>query len=125
VQQRYRRWELLVIDDVGQLGSESVVGDIGDPRVRWMRIERAGVCAARNTGLAHARGELIAYLDDDNLMDPDWLYTVVWAFEQRPEADVLYGAIVIDDVRRIDGKSVGDLPRAFFRPWDLRGLRHG
>jgi glycosyltransferase involved in cell wall biosynthesis len=76
------------------------------------------VCAARNVALAQAKGELIAYLDDDNIMHPAWLKSVAWGFEQRLEANVLYGAFVVDDTKRIDQKGRGDLPRLYFWPYD-------
>jgi hypothetical protein len=123
--QRYKHWELLVVDDGGTSDSESVVDAAGDPRLRWTRIDHQGVCAARNTGLARARGEIVAYLDDDNLMDPEWLYSVVWAFDQRPDVDVLYGAFVVDDLLRVGGQASGQLPRTFLHPWSREGLRHG
>jgi Glycosyl transferase family 2 len=123
--QRYTRWELVVVDDGGTADSQSVTDETGDDRVRWMRIDHRGVCAARNAALAHAGGEIITYLDDDNLMDPDWLYSVVWAFEQRPDIDVLYGAFVVDDLLRVGGESSGQLPRAFLHTWNREVLRHG
>jgi glycosyltransferase involved in cell wall biosynthesis len=89
-----------------------------------MRIDNQGACAARNTALATASGEIVAYLDDDNLMDPDWLYSVVWAFDQHPEIDVVYGAFVVDDVLRVDGDASGELPRTFLHPWNREALRH-
>jgi hypothetical protein len=121
--QRYPHWELLVVDDGGQFDSRAVVEAAGDDRLRWMRIEHAGAGAARNAALDRASGELIAYLDDDNAMDVDWLHSGAWAFEQHPEVDVLYGAFVIDDVLRLDGKGSGDLPRAYLWPWSREALR--
>jgi glycosyltransferase involved in cell wall biosynthesis len=122
--QRYERWELLVVDDAGQLDSREVVVQAADDRIRWIRIDKRGVCGARNAALETAAGSLIAYLDDDNLMEPDWLHSVVWAFEQRPEIDVLYGAVVIDDPLRVDGSASGGLPRTVLNPWSRAALRH-
>jgi len=121
--QRYTHWELLVVDDGGEADSHGVVVEIADPRVRWMAIEHAGVCAARNAALAIVRGEVVAYLDDDNAMDSDWLYAVVWAFEQRPEVDVLYGAFVVDDPLRVGRQSSGELPRTVLSAWNREVLR--
>jgi glycosyltransferase involved in cell wall biosynthesis len=123
--QRYERWELLVVDDGGRLDSREVIAQAADDRIRGTRIENGGVCAARNVALETANGTLVAYLDDDNVMEPDWLYSVVWAFEQRPELNVLYGAIVIDDPLRVDGGSSGGLPRTFLNPWNRAALHHG
>jgi glycosyltransferase involved in cell wall biosynthesis len=116
--QRYERFEVLVVDDGGDEDSRAVVEEFCDSRIRWSRIPRGGVCAARNAALASARGEIVAYLDDDNVMDPDWLYAVVCAFDQRPDVDVLYGAIVVDDLLRLTGESHGELPKTFLQPWD-------
>jgi glycosyltransferase involved in cell wall biosynthesis len=123
--QRYQRWELLVVDDGGETDSKALTEETGDGRIRWMRVDHQGACGARNAALGGASGEIIAYLDDDNAMDPEWLYSVVWAFDERPEIDVLYGAFVIDDVLRIDGKSSGELPRTILHPWNRETLRRG
>jgi hypothetical protein len=125
VAQRYSRWELVVADDGGSADSKSVTDDVGDSRVRWMRISHRGTCAARNAALAIASGEIIAYLDDDNVMDPDWLFSVAWAFDQHPEIEVLYGALVVDDLLRVNGESSGQLPRTFLHPWNRDALRRG
>jgi hypothetical protein len=116
--QTYPNWELLIVDDGSVDDTPALLAGISDKRLRMFRTEGAGPCAARNIALAHARGELIAYLDDDNVMHPAWLKAVVWAFEQRPEAEVLYGAFVVDDTARIDGRGHGDLPRLYFYPYD-------
>ena len=96
VAQRYGRWELLIVDD-GETDVDEVVSGFGDPRIRLLRGPRNGVGAARNMALAEARGDLVAYLDDDNRMQPLWLKAVVWAFVQRPDVDVMYGARIVED----------------------------
>jgi glycosyltransferase involved in cell wall biosynthesis len=116
--QSFPNWELLVCDDGSGDGTAAVVGSVADPRVRHMPAKRAGVGAARNRGLDAARGELIAYLDDDNRMHPNWLKSVVWAFEQRPEAELLYGAIVIDDTARHHGERGAEMPSAWLERYD-------
>ena len=47
---------------------------------------------ARNIGLAAAKGSVIVYLDDDNVMDANWLRAVAWAFTRLPDVAFLYGA---------------------------------
>lgn len=116
VSQRYQNWELLV-DDGGTQDSRPVVGAIGDQRILWSRSPSPGESAGRNHALELATGELIAYLDDDNIMDSEWLYAVVWAFEQRPDIDVLYGAHVVDDYLRASGESSGAMPSTHFSRW--------
>ena len=120
--QTYGRCELLVVDDASRDDTSTFLAGLKDERVRTFRGTGAGVCAARNIGLREARGEVVAYLDDDNVMHPDWLKAVAWGFEQRPEADVLYGAVVVDDALRVDGRGSGALPMLYFGVYDHAGL---
>ncbi len=118
--QTYRNWELVVVDDASVDDTRAVVEAIDDDRVRLHTGTACGVGAARNIGLDHSKGDYIAYLDDDNVMHPDWLKAVAWTFSQRPEVDVVYSGFVIDDPLRIDGGSAGGLPHLSFTPWDPR-----
>jgi hypothetical protein len=124
--QIYSNWELLVVDDSSTDATPSAVerlrDEIGQDRLRASRIPHGGVCAARNHALTQAKGSLVAYLDDDNVMHPLWLKAVVWAFAQRPEVDVLYGGVVIDDLRRVLRRDAGDLPSYHLYPFDRQRL---
>lgn len=116
--QTYPNWELLVIDDGSGDETVALLGELDDSRVRTLRLEGEGVTRARNAGLDDANGELIAYLDDDNLMHEGWLRTVAWAFEVHPETEVVYGAFIVDDPDRLDGSGAGALAQLIFRPFD-------
>jgi hypothetical protein len=120
--QTYPDFELVVIDDGSSDDTAELLASISDRRLRPLRIDHSGVGAARNAGLEAATGELIAYLDDDNLMHPGWLKSVAWAFEQRPEAQVAYGAIVIDDVNRGDEGLSATMPQAYVNQFDRQRL---
>jgi len=116
--QTYPHWELLIVDDASTDDTPGFLAGLDVRGVRCFRALGNGPCAARNVALAHARGELIAYLDDDNTMHMEWLKSIVWGFEQQPENNVIYGAFVVDDTARIDRKGRGDLPCLCFRPYD-------
>jgi glycosyltransferase involved in cell wall biosynthesis len=66
--QSHRNLEVILVDDCSTDGIEAAVAALGDPRVRLIRRERnGGAAAARNTGLAEARGDLIAFHDSDDI----------------------------------------------------------
>jgi hypothetical protein len=89
--QSYENWELWVVND-----SPSTVNPPSpDERVMVVQNDGTGVSAARNSGLARARGEVITYLDDDNLMDPHWLNAIALTIEETPQAEVLIGAQLV------------------------------
>ena len=76
-------FECIVVDDA----SPEPVTVVDDPRVRLIRRdENAGEPAARNTGMDHARGQYLAFLDDDDLFTPDRLALALDALDRAPVA---------------------------------------
>lgn len=70
--QRYKHWELLVIDD-GSTDDGAAFISSRFPRARVIQQANAGVAAARNKGIGNARGEIIAFLDQDDEWMPEKL----------------------------------------------------
>jgi len=96
--QSYQRFELVIVDDSDGDETNDLLGGIHDSRIQLARTPaRRGAGAAFNLGLETATGEIITALDDDNLMHPEWLRSVVWAFTTFPEVDALYGARANED----------------------------
>lgn len=124
--QDYPNWEIVLVDDGSTDDTPNVIrqlkNELGEERLKSLRIVPSGVCAARNHGLSAARGEYIAYLDDDNMMNKLWLKAVVWAFLQRPDVDVLYGGIIVDDLLRVTRQGCGALPAYYLYPFDRQQL---
>ena len=65
--------ELIVVDDGSTDQTPLVLSEVNDPRVHTVRRENGGMSAARNTGIARASGDWIAFLDDDDVALPGWL----------------------------------------------------
>ncbi|MBI3013693.1 MAG: glycosyltransferase [Candidatus Tectomicrobia bacterium] len=87
--QTYRDWELIIVDDGSEDGTREMLEKLGGP-VRLLFTEHRGVSAARNRGLAEARGKYIAYLDSDDLWHPHKLQIQVEYMEAHPAAVVTY-----------------------------------
>ena len=68
--QTYGSYEILIVDDSSSDGTQDVIAGFSDPRIRSFRHGRnEGKSAAINTGISHARGEYVGFLDDDD----EWL----------------------------------------------------
>lgn len=88
--QTHRDIELIVIDDGSRDDSLRVLGQIDDTRLRVESRPNQGVCAARNRGLALARGEYVAFLDADDTWSPQALEHLREALDAAPDAAIAY-----------------------------------
>lgn len=62
--------ELIVVDDGNEQPVAELLGDVEDDRLRLLRVEHAGPYAARNAGLAAARGDFVRFVDADDVVEP-------------------------------------------------------
>src|SRR3954453_22906641 len=80
--------EIVVVDD-GSRDEDAVAAAARDLGARLVRQEPTGVATARNTGVAHARGELLLFTDDDCVPVPGWAAAL--AERLRAGTDVVAG----------------------------------
>ena len=120
--QSYSNWELIVVDDGSVDDTTRVLASFDDVRIRRLCTAGVGACGARNAALDIARGEVVAYIDDDNTMHPNWLSAVVWTFERRPAVDVVYGAFIVDEVKNVDLHGAAAFPQLYFFAYDHHSL---
>lgn len=87
-------YEIIVVDNNCTDGTKARLASITDNRVRCLRELRQGVSHARNTALAVARGDIIAFTDDDVEAAPDWAATIIDALDARPDVDGVGGRVL-------------------------------
>jgi glycosyltransferase involved in cell wall biosynthesis len=97
--------ELIVCDDGSTDATPKLVETIAaeDSRLRMIRSDHRGVSAARNSGIKASRGELVSFLDSDDLWMPGYLGAVAVALEENPEAGFAYtdAWVLHDNTKRI------------------------
>src|SRR5687767_2996559 len=71
--QTYKDFELLIINDGSKDNSLKVVQSISDPRVVIIDKPNGGVSSARNAGILNAKNEYLAFLDGDDIWHPEHL----------------------------------------------------
>lgn len=83
--------------------------------------ENAGFARANNLALATARGDFLATVNDDAVVDPGWCAALVAALDERPRVAAAQGVqLKLDDPRRIDGCGL-----AWNRSWQAVQIGHG
>ncbi|MBN3888726.1 MAG: glycosyltransferase family 2 protein [Nostoc sp. JL31] len=95
--QTFKDFEVLVVNDGSSDDTEHWVSQIADPRVKLITQENQGLSGARNTGIAHASGEYIAFLDADDLWEPTKLEKQVLCLEENSEIGLVYTWVSLID----------------------------
>lgn len=97
--QTFKDFELLLIDDGSPDRSIEICQQFTDPRIRIIRQPNRGVSAARNNGIRQAQGKYLAFLDADDLWTSDKLAKQVQQLDDSPEVGVsfTYSAFIDDD----------------------------
>lgn len=88
--QSLREIELIVVDNGSTDGTADILGSFHDPRLKVIHESVRGVSRARNTGLSHASGRYVAFLDADDTWAPDCLEKLYSALAQHPDAILAY-----------------------------------
>lgn len=108
-------FEVIVVDDGSTDGSAAIVADYPDARFRLLTQANAGPGAARNAGIAKARGEFIAFLDADDEWLPNYLHESVSLLESLGSE---VASVTCGYIEHPSGESTESM-------WRKRGLRNG
>lgn len=86
--------DVVVVDNAPRTdATRSVVDELADARVRYLLEPRPGLSVARNTGARAARGAVIAFTDDDVVVDSQWLTALLRGFTRAPRVGGVTGLV--------------------------------
>jgi glycosyltransferase involved in cell wall biosynthesis len=94
------QWEVLVIDNNSGDNTRQIVDSFtrsSELDVRYIWEPRLGKCLALNTGIKHARGEILGFIDDDILPEKDWLVVIRREFSADPCLGLITGRVELYD----------------------------
>lgn len=90
INQTYKNWELLIVDDCSTDNTDEVVASFHDDRIKYFHNDKnSGAALTRNKALREAKGEWIAFLDSDDLWKPEKLEHQI-DFMKRNQYDLSY-----------------------------------
>ena len=103
--QTFTNYEIIVIND-GSPDTEGLERALAPymSRIIYLKQENRGVSAARNTGIAAARGSLVAFLDADDTWLPNYLEVQISRMQADPSIDVLYPNVTLFGDSSEDGE---------------------
>jgi GT2 family glycosyltransferase len=97
-----RVWELVLIDNGSSDGTGAVIASLATQARFAMQIlteVRRGKSIALNRGMRAARGRVLAFTDDDVLVDADWIERILDHFTRHPQSAIVGGAVRLNDPR--------------------------
>ena len=94
--QEFSDFEAIVVDNASSDRTKEVVEQrSGDPRLKYIYEPNIGLSVARNTGAQAARGQILAYLDDDAVASSTWLQVLFSAYQENEQLVVAGGKVTL------------------------------
>lgn len=91
----YPEFQVIVVDSAPADGAaEALVRGVFGEEVHYVREPVAGLARAHNRGLPHAHGSIVAFTDDDTIVDPGWLSALAETFARDPRIGCVTGLIL-------------------------------
>ena len=100
--QTYHDYEIIIVDDGSTDDSWQVMNSISNDSIHCYQIEHSGAGATRNTGLKHAKGDYILFIDVDDYYNNDTLLEILEKKIQQNQTDVfMYQMIKVTEQQQI------------------------
>lgn len=116
----YPNLDILVVDNAPKTEATKELVKTQYPRVRYVQEPRPGLDWARNRAILEAKGEIIAYTDDDVVVEPGWVRAIAKTFVENPEVMGLAGLVVpyeLETEPQVLFEMNGGFGKGFERKW--------
>jgi len=92
----YKNFDIIVVIDGNEKLKQKIESEFKDNKniVIVNNIKNEGPSVSRNRGVGLAKGDLVAFIDDDAFAKPEWLETIVSDFSEHPEISALGGKLI-------------------------------
>jgi len=120
LQQTFTGFEIIVVDDASPDNSIELVNAINDSRIKIISQANRGLAGARNTGIRHAKGEFIAFLDSDDYWQPEKLAQHIKLMQHNTHCGVSFSAsLFVDENSQSLNKIQAPLKQADYTASDI------
>ncbi|MEO6229092.1 MAG: glycosyltransferase family 2 protein [Ferruginibacter sp.] len=116
----YANFEIIVVDNAPATDDTKQLVANHFPQVRYVLEPRPGLDWARNKGIVEAKGEVVAFTDDDVVVDPGWVHAFAKLFKENPEVMAATGLVVpfeMETEAQVLFEKYGGFGRGFKRKW--------
>lgn len=116
----YPHLDILVVDNASQTEATKELVEAHYPQVRYVREPRPGLDWARNRAILEARGDIIAYTDDDVVVDEGWVKAIAQVFAENSAVMAVTGLVVpyeLEAEAQVLFEAYGGFGRGFERKW--------
>ncbi len=117
----YPNVEFLVIDNAPATEGTRQLLETSYPEIRYIREENPGLDWARNRAALEAKGDIIAYTDDDVVVDPQWVKSIAVLFAENADVMAVTGLVVpyeLETEAQVLFEAYGGFGRGFQRKWN-------
>ncbi|HOC40486.1 MAG TPA: glycosyltransferase family A protein, partial [Bacteroidales bacterium] len=99
IDQTYKNWELIIVDDGSTDNTAEIVKQFNDSRISYIKKNNTGVSDTRNVGAMISKGEILSFLDADDIWLPENLEKKVEKLINEPQCVLVYSSMFLWDER--------------------------